>query len=163
MRLLSPMSQLSRGILLIATLLASESGRAQVVGFHTGIPMVPSQCRSEGRESMNVDNSIVFYNKVISFNLGSVTIRSGIMGNVVEVIYGEEPGTAIFNIGSIIPYRASDIRLYHGTLDNRPVLFWEEVVENVMGRGGVLEYRGRAIFSLCTGLINRNGRAPTTE
>lgn len=156
MQLLSSMSQM-RLCALLMSVLATEASSAQVVGLHSGLPMVPSRCRTEQRESINVENLLVFHNKTISFKLGKITLRSEIVGNKVEVIYSDEPGTALFNISSLIPYRASDIRLYHGTLENRPVMYWEEVVENVPGRGGVVEYRGRAMFSLCTGLINRVG------
>ncbi|MET1112035.1 MAG: hypothetical protein ABWX67_10970 [Allosphingosinicella sp.] len=142
------------------TVLAAEAASAQVVGHHLGLPMVPTRCKTEQRGNVNVENLLVFYNKTISFGLGSVTLKSKIVGNRVEVIYGDEPGTAIFDIGSLIPYRATDIRLYHGTLENKPVMYWQEVVENVPGRGGVVEYRGRAMFSLCMGLINRLGGNP---
>lgn len=145
---------------LVLSLMVPEVGSAQVVGLHAGLPMVPVRCRTEQREDVNVGNLLVFYNKIISFSFGNVNLRSEIVGNNVEVIYGDEPGVAIFNIGSLISYRANDIRLYHGTLESRPVLYWEEVVENVPGRGGIVEYRGRAMFSLCTGLINRAGREP---
>jgi hypothetical protein len=145
---------------LLMSILAAEAVSAQVVGLHSGLPMVPTRCSTEQRESVNVENLLVFHNKTIIFNLGKLNLKSEIVGNKVEIIYSDEPGTAIFNIGSIIPYRANDIRLYHGTLENRPVMYWEEVVENVPGRGGVVEYRGRAMFSLCTGLINRVGGNP---
>ena len=148
------MSQMSFGTFLVS-LLAAGSGSAQIVGLHFGLPMVPTRCMTDQRKSINVENLLVFHNKAISFHLEKLVVRTEIVGNHVESIYSDEPGTSIFNIGAFIPYRANDIRLYHGSLNNKPVLYWEEVVENVPGRAGILEYRGRSIFSVCTGVINR--------
>jgi hypothetical protein len=79
---------------------------------------------------------------------------------MVFIKYGNESGETFARVTEIIPYQASDVRLYHGILQGSPVLLWEETVENVSGRSGIIEYRGKGIYPLCEGVIHRSDRQP---
>jgi len=97
---------------------------------------------------------MVLHNKVVSFPMNGLTLHSEIQGATVTVKYSNEPEwTAIFEILTIVNYNSSDARVYHGTLAGRPVLIWEETVENRARRGGIVEYRGRGLFPVCEGVI----------
>lgn len=124
-----------------------------VTGSNIGLDIVPSECRNSDRQRVSTDNIIVFHNKIVGFNIGSATLRSELVGGTVRVRYSDEGGEAVFRITELIRYRASDVRLYHATLSGRPVILWEETVENVSGRAGIIEYRGRGIFPICDGVI----------
>lgn len=134
-------------------LAAPPSTTEQITANATGLDMVPAECSDDNRQRVLTDNLIVLRNKVISFNMGSVTVRSELRGATVYVSHSDGDGVAFFPVTQLIRYRATDVRLYHAILDGRPVILWEETVENVSGRAGLIEYRGRGLFPICDGRI----------
>lgn len=144
-------------ILLLGLQTATSAGAdAPVVGDTTGLDFVPAECRNDSRQPVAVDNLIIFHNKVIVFPVNGVTLRSELFRDRVRVRYSDENGEAVFRVPELIRYPVRDVRTYHATLDGRAVVLWEETVENVAGRAGILEYRGRGLFPLCDGLVRTN-------
>jgi hypothetical protein len=121
--------------------------------------MVPEECWTPQRRTVSVVGLMVLYNKVVTFELDHAPVRSRILGGVVFIKYANEGGETFAKITELIPYQAADVRLYHAVLDDRPVLLWEETVENVAGRAGIIEYRGKGLYPLCEGVIRRPIRA----
>jgi hypothetical protein len=120
-----------------------------------GLTMIPARCFDASRAEVPLANITVFHNKIATFPMNSLTLRSEIRGGTVLVTYSDEPAwQAIFQVLNVANYRASDARVYHGTMAGRPILIWEEMVENYGRRAGIVEYRGRALFPVCDGLIH---------
>lgn len=119
-----------------------------------GLTMIPARCFNTDRQEVPTANVTVLHNKVVTFPMNGLTLRSEIQGATVMVKYSNEPQwTAIFEILTVVNYNASDARVYHGTLAGRPILIWEETVENHARRAGIVEYRGRVLSPVCEGVI----------
>jgi hypothetical protein len=119
-----------------------------------GLTMVPARCFNAARAEVPIGNITVFYNKIATFPMNNLTLRSEIRQSTVYVTYSDEPAwQAINEVLEIANYHASDARVYHGTMAGRPILIWEETVENYGRRAGILEYRGRGLAPVCDGLI----------
>ena len=118
-----------------------------------GLSMVPQRCFAARRQLVGLENVVVFHNRIVNFRIGDVAVRSELMGSTVLVRYTGENATAIFQPLVIARYNASDARLYHGTLDGAPIVIWEETVENIPRRVGIIGYRGRIMYAICDGTV----------
>lgn len=157
------MSALTAAALLLSAALQAAppaGAAAPVTGSRAGLDMVPAQCRNGDQQTTPTDDILVFRNKLVSFAMGAVTLHSEVRGTAVRVRYSDEGGEAIFEVPGLIRYRARDVRLYHGILAGRPIVIWEEVVENFEGRAGIMEYRGRGLFPVCDGRIRVVDHSP---
>jgi len=132
-----------------------------ITGSSSGLDMVPSECIDASRQSTPIADILVLHNKVVSFSLAGLALRSEISGGTVRVRYGGDDGVALYPVTHLIRYQATDVRLYHALLAGHPVVLWEETVENVPGRAGILEYRGRGLFPVCDGRIRVPSHAAT--
>lgn len=126
--------------------------------------MIPPRCFDSRRQQVATNQIVIFHNRIVTFvmntaNMRGVTLRSEILRGTVYVRYSDEGGTAVFQPQAIANYRATDVRVYHGTMAGRPIVAWEEIAENVPRRAGIIEYRGRGLFPVCDGLIP----APPTD
>jgi hypothetical protein len=119
-----------------------------------GLTMVPARCFNAQRQEILLADVRIFQNRIVTFSLDGLTLRSEIRRGTVFVKYSDEPQwTVIVEPLAVANYNAADARIYHGTLAGRPIIVWEETVENRARRAGIIEYRGRGMFPLCDGLI----------
>jgi len=120
-----------------------------------GLTMVPGRCFDDNSRQVAIDSLVVMYNRIATFNLDNQPVRSEVRRGTVYVRYPGENGTAFFDPLQVAHYNAEDARVYHGLLDGTPVIVWETTVENIRRRAGILGYRGRGLYSLCSGNVPR--------
>lgn len=161
MRLATPMLTVKAFLLFSALFQAAHaSATERVIGNGVGLGMVPAQCADEDKARIPIDEILVFHNKVIKFNLNGTNVISELVGGRVYIKYSDQGGVSFAKVTEIIRYGMTDVRLYHATIASKPVILWEEIVENIPGRAGIIEYRGKGIFPLCDGLIRKVDRIP---
>ncbi|MEA2998980.1 MAG: hypothetical protein QOK17_813 [Sphingomonadales bacterium] len=161
MRFSRALPEMKLWLLLLAPILCTTAAlpaAAPLTVETDGLTMVPSECWTPARQKMSLAGMLVLYNKIMTFEVAKVAVSSRIEGGKLRIKYGDENGETVARITEIIPYQTNDVRLYHAVLDGKPVLLWEETVENVSGRAGIIEYRGKGIYPVCEGVIRRSDR-----
>ena len=150
-------SRLLHCVVLFLTLGLTPLAAQTTAARDHGLTMVPPRCFDDNRREINIENLVVMYNRIATFSLDNLVVRSELNRGTINVRYAGDNSTSLFNPLEVAHYNADDVRIYHGTLNGHAVVIWETTVINVVKRAGILGYRGHGLYSICNGNIRPEG------
>lgn len=126
---------------------------ATSVSDDPGLTMIPPRCFDPERRLVPTGRLLVFHNRIVDFRLDGIDVRSELDRGTIKVSYAGDPYIALFHPLDLAGYGGSDARIYHATMDGVPIIVWEETVENIPRRAGLIGYRGRTLYPICYGVV----------